>query len=224
MVGLSCYGVPYAWAGGVMVATRDLKSLGRNPVRVRFPPGPHSMKKLFIPLVLGSARDGRESEKVARFVYGELVALGICETQFIDVRDFLFGKTVDESEVQVKVWQGIALKADGFIIVSPEYNHSFPGELKILLDSLDEEYIGKPVGLCGVSSGQFGGARMIDHIKPVLIELGMVPLRTCIHFPKVEELMFHTDSAHDEVYKKRIARLVEEVISIAMRLKKDPSK
>lgn len=209
-----------SWAGGVMVATRDLKSLGRNPVRVRFPPGPQPMKKPFIPLILGTAREGRESEKVARFVYDEFIKLNLCETQFIDVRDFLFGKTVDDSATEVKAWQDIALKADGFFIVTPEYNHSFPGELKIFLDSLYDEYKGKPVALCGVSSGQFGGARMIDHVKTVLIELGMVTLRSCIQVPKVEEVSFVTGSKDSDVYKKRVITLVEELVQMATLLKK----
>ena len=51
------------------------------------------MNKLFIPIVLGTAREGRESEKVARFVFGEISKNESLITQFVDVRDFLFGKT-----------------------------------------------------------------------------------------------------------------------------------
>ena len=65
-------------------------------------------------------------------------------------------------------------RADGLIIVAPEYNHSFPGLLKHVLDTNLKEYIHKAVGVCGVSAGPFGGARMIQSLVPVLRELGLV--------------------------------------------------
>lgn len=59
-------------------------------------------------------------------------------------------------------------RADGLVIVSPEYNHGYPGEMKLMLDQLYKEYNRKPVGICGVSSGALGGARMVEQLRLIL--------------------------------------------------------
>jgi NAD(P)H-dependent FMN reductase len=64
-------------------------------------------------------------------------------------------------------------EADALIFVVPEYNHSFPGLLKHVLDTNLKEYIHKAAGVCGVSAGPFGGARMIQNFLPVLREVRM---------------------------------------------------
>jgi NAD(P)H-dependent FMN reductase len=90
-------------------------------------------------------------------------------------------------------WKEIVKKSQGLIIVSPEYNHSFPGELKILLDSLSDEYERIPVAICGVSIGKFGGACMIDHIKQVLVHLGMIPISLSVNFSLVKEAFMESN-------------------------------
>ena len=75
------------------------------------------------------------------------------------------------------------MRADGLVIVAPEYNHGYPGILKHALDTNLKEYIHKPVGLCGVSAGGFGGTRVIESLLPVMRELGMVTIflgRQCL--------------------------------------------
>jgi NAD(P)H-dependent FMN reductase len=177
------------------------------------------MSKLFIPLVLGSAREGRESEKVARYVFNEITAVNAFETQFVDVRDFLFGKTAEYPEAATP-WKEIMTRADGWIIVSPEYNRGIPGELKILIDSLDEEYAKKPVAIVGVSSGKMGGARMAEHILPTLITLGMIPLSPALLFPVVKTLFDSDGNILDDSYKKKIADMVEQMVWYAQALRK----
>ncbi len=176
------------------------------------------MKKLFIPIILGTAREGRVSEKVAQYVFKEISDLNAFETQFVDVRDFLFGKTVGYSEM-VKPWQDIMARADGLIIVSPEYNRGIPGELKILIDSLDEEYIKKPVAIVGVSSGKWGGSRMAEAILPTLITLGMVPISPSLPFPVAQNLFDVDGQIIDLSYKEKIALMVKELVWYAEVLK-----
>src|SRR3989339_310389 len=141
---------------------------------------------MFIPVILGTAREGRQSEKVAQFVLEELRKTGN-KTELIDVKDFPFPATGAQiphlKELQEKI-----IKADAYIIVSPEYNHGYPGELKQLLDSFYDEYARKPVGICGVSKRGFGGVRMIEQLRPVLIELGMIPIRESVYFKDVREI------------------------------------
>lgn len=68
------------------------------------------------------------------------------------------------------------MQADGIVIVTPEYNRGYPGLLKYVLDTNLKEYIHKAVGICGVSAGGFGGARVIENLLPVLRELGLVTI------------------------------------------------
>src|ERR1700704_6675727 len=139
-------------------------------------------KPLFIPLVLGTARQGRESEHAARFVFEQTKKRAGVETEFIDVRTLPM--KLDDAGEQMKDPKFAATieRCDGLIIVAPEYNHSFPGLLKHVLDTNLEEYIHKAVGVCGVSAGPFGGARMIQSLLPVLRELGLVTIFSDVYF------------------------------------------
>jgi NAD(P)H-dependent FMN reductase len=56
-----------------------------------------------------------------------------------------------------------------------EYNHSYPGELKMLLDMLFSQYAHKPVGICGVSSGAWGGTRMVEQLRLVCLAFHLGP-------------------------------------------------
>src|SRR3989338_5841568 len=132
---------------------------------------------LFIPIILGTARAGRRSEHAARFVFGKMKKREGIETEFLDVRDFRLSATDDTGETEVaKKLAAITGRADGFIIVAPEYNHGYPGELKMMLDMSDGEYAKKPIAICGVSEGATGGARMMEQLRNVIIDLAAVPL------------------------------------------------
>lgn len=85
------------------------------------------------------------------------------ESELIDVMDYRIEARDDtEKSLPAKRLAEKSKKADGFIIVSPKYNHGYPGELKMLLDMLFAEFAHKPVGICGVSSVHWGGARMVE--------------------------------------------------------------
>jgi NAD(P)H-dependent FMN reductase len=133
-------------------------------------------RKLFVPVIVGTARKGRSSGRVADFIietigkeYGDRV-----ETTLIDPCDFDYIPGHDHPTMTKAEYQAIMEKADGLYIVNPEYNHSFPGELKYLLDSVFKSYNRKAVGLCGVSSGPWGGSRGIQSLLPVMRELGLL--------------------------------------------------
>lgn len=145
---------------------------------------------LSVPVVLGTARSDRKSELAAEFVADYLPATADVDTELVDVRDYQFGQTYEawnehEDVPKIAEWKELAENADGFVIVTPEYNHGYPGELKIFLDAAFAEYFDKPVGLVGVSAGGFGGVRVVEHIKPVLIELGMTVLGNAVYVSRV---------------------------------------
>jgi len=115
-------------------------------------------EKLFIPLVLGTPRKNRESESVARWVHGKLEGRDEIETQFFDVCDFELphGEYGTEIAHAFPGWRDAVVRADGLVIVTPEYNHGYPGTLKSVLDLLLKEYIHKAVAFVGVSAGPWG--------------------------------------------------------------------
>jgi NAD(P)H-dependent FMN reductase len=181
----------------------------------------HMNNPLFIPLLLGSAREGRASENVARYVHGLAQKNEKFKTELLDVRDFVAqAKTQAMPEDRAKRWSETMRRADGLIIISPEYNHSFPGELKLMLDQLYKEYHYKPAGICGVSAGGLGGARMVEALRLVLIELHMTNVREAVYFLKAKELFDESGAITDPSYEERLTKLFDEMVWYADALKK----
>lgn len=180
------------------------------------------MAQLFIPILLGSAREGRESEKAAKFVLEEARKYGKFDTEFIDVRDYVGEncRTAAMPQEKSKKWSEIMRRADGLIVVSPEYNHGYPGELKLMLDEIYEEYNRKPLAICGVSIGALGGARMVEVLRTAAIELQMVPVRSAVYFSNIRDLFNNKGEIQDESLIERLKTLFEELSWYAEALKK----
>jgi len=160
--------------------------------------------KSFIPIILGTGRKGSNSLKVANFVLKEAQSYGF-DSQLINPRDWLDSPFTGEmKEEKRNKLSEIFQKANGFIIVSPEYNHSFPGELKLLLDNFYEEYKEKPVGICGVSIGMIGGARMVEQLRLVCLEFSMIPLKNAVYFSNVSDF-------DEEKFKEPLKNLFDEL-------------
>lgn len=140
---------------------------------------------LNIPVILGTARKGRMSAHAARFVSSQLARQPGVETELIDIAQLPM--PVDDAGEAIKdaTFSEKMTRADGLVIVSPEYNHSFPGLLKHVLDSCLSEYIHKAVGVVGVSAGPFGGTRLIQGLLPVFRELGLVTIFWDVNFGTV---------------------------------------
>lgn len=142
------------------------------------------MAELFIPVVLGTTREGRETEKVARYVLDQLEKRNGVTTVLIDPRSFNFSLNEDGRR-HFPPWQEVVEKADGFIIVSPEYNHGYPATLKFLLDQVRPVfYLHRAVGIVS-TGGPMGGGRMIESLLPVLRELGLVVIKKDLRFHEV---------------------------------------
>lgn len=166
---------------------------------------------LFIPVILGTSRQGRQSEKVAKFLL-EQVRQRV-ETELIDIRQIEIA--TDDAGESLKDPQFSALmeRADGLIIVVPEYNHGYPGLLKHVLDSCLKEYIHKAVGLCGVSAGAFGGTRVIQNLLPVMRELGLVTTFYDLNFSLVQTLFDESETLIDHTtYVRRFDRFMDELV------------
>jgi NAD(P)H-dependent FMN reductase len=100
-------------------------------------------------------------------------------------------------------------------LIVPEYNHGYPGLLKHALDMNLKEYIHKAVGLCGVSAGPFGGTRVIEHLLPVMRELGLVTTFTDVNFSHVQKLFNEKGELLDESFVRRVNTFLDELLWMA---------
>lgn len=174
---------------------------------------------MYIPIILGTGRKGRQSEKVANYIKEQVLKTDV-KTEILDVRDYRLVATDNTGEPEVAIqWKEKIVKANGLIIVSPEYNHGYPGELKMALDMMYSEYKGKPVGICAVSGGGLGGARVVENLLPVLIALGTVPLQNAMYFSNVQDLFDEQGAIKDASYDDRFKKFFDELLGYSNMIK-----
>ncbi len=174
---------------------------------------------LSIPVILGTSRKGRMSAHAARFVVDELRKREDVSTELIDIAELPM--PVDDAGEGIKD-PGFSEKmdaADALVIVVPEYNHSFPGLLKHVLDSCLKEYVHKTAGIVGVSAGPFGGTRVIQSFLPVLRELGLVAIFWDINFGSVNKVFSETGQLLDQAFVCRSDKFFNELIWMANTLR-----
>ena len=177
-------------------------------------------KPLFIPVILGTARKGRATENVARFVFGEVQKREGVETELIDIREVALPNDDAGEQIKDPKFSATVERADGLVIVTPEYNHGYPGLLKHVLDSNLKEYIHKAVGVCGVSAGGFGGVRVIENLLPVLRELGLVTIFWDGNFSHAETLFDENGNIKDRAtHEKRLDKFLGELIWMSKTLR-----
>jgi NAD(P)H-dependent FMN reductase len=176
---------------------------------------------LRIPLILGTVREGRKSEHVARYVHSRLAARPGVESPFIDPRDHdygnLRGRVIDLPDLDPQAPPpGIPITddlrafirqmhaADAFVVVTPEYNYGFPGALKNLLDVTFKPWNRKPFGLVGCG-GVSGGLRALDMLRQTVAGLGAITVPQHVPVPHVDK-SFGPDGprAEPEEWAKRV--------------------
>lgn len=145
-------------------------------------------EKLVVAVIAGTRRVGRESIKAARYVAEIGRTLPNVEILFVDPAEIDLPPDGAPADGRNAAFSEITAKADAFFIVTPEYNHSFPGSLKRLLDSEFENYFRKPVAIAGASSGNWGGVRAVEALWPVARCMHMLSVRAELYFPRVQEL------------------------------------
>jgi NAD(P)H-dependent FMN reductase len=136
-----------------------------------------------IGIILGSTRPNRNGEQVAKWVYEIASRRSDAEFELVDLRDYPLPH-LDEplppsmgqyQNDHTKQWADKIASFDGFVIVTPEYNHGTSGVLKNAIDYLYAEWNNKAVGF--VSYGAVGGARAAEHLRLVAGELQMADVR-----------------------------------------------
>jgi NAD(P)H-dependent FMN reductase len=151
-----------------------------------------------IQVIAGTTRPDRFGDKPARWVTERLAGRGDLDVELIDLRDYPdeatagLGRRIDE--------------ADGFVFVTAEYNHGYPAILKNALDHLFPEWHRKPVAFVGY--GNVGGARAIEQLREVVVELEMAPLRHAVHIlPDVMRPVMQADSYDPSLFDPLLPKL-----------------
>ncbi len=176
-------------------------------------------RPLFIPVLLGTSRQGRMSLPVAKLMVAELSGRAGIETELIDVARIPL--RIDDAGEAIKdpTFSAQMNRADALVVVSPEYNHGYSGLLKHALDSCLKEYIHKAVGIVGVSAGPFGGTRGIQDLLPVLRELGLVTIFWDVNFSTVQSVFDESGGLRDQTYLPRIDKFLKELVWMARTLR-----
>jgi NAD(P)H-dependent FMN reductase len=176
-------------------------------------------RPLSIPVILGTTRKGRMSAHAARFMVQQIAKRPAILTELIDISEVPM--PVDDAGEDIKdasFSEKMAL-ADALVIVTPEYNHSFPGLLKHVLDSCLKEYIHKAAGIVGVSAGPFGGVRAIQDFLPVIRELGLVNIFWDVNFGNVASVFDQRGNLLDQAFVKRADKFLDELVWMAKTLR-----
>lgn len=171
-----------------------------------------------IPVFYGSVRDTRKGVRAARFVVSQLKDAGL-EPVLIDPIEYdlplmrRMYKTYKE-EQPPELLQRLATiirDADGFVVVTGEYNHTMPPALTNLMAHFLEEYFHRPVGIVSYSSGRISGARAAMHARNMLGEMGMAVIPTEYSIPHVHKAFEEDGTPTDPKMPEFIADFITEL-------------
>jgi NAD(P)H-dependent FMN reductase len=140
------------------------------------------------------------------------------ETELIDVAKLPISTDDAGESAKDPTFADAMNRSDALVLVAPEYNRGYPGLLKHVLDTNLKEYIHKAVGVVGVSTGIFGGARMIENLLPVLRELGLVTIFWDVNFNNVRSRFDEKGALVDESFLA-IDKFLDELVWMAQTLR-----
>jgi len=172
---------------------------------------------LSIPVIYGSVRTERQGIRAARFVVNRLRERGH-EPVLVDPLEKplpMLDKMYKEYDpgTAPPVMEELAQlfkRADGFVVVTGEYNHGIPPALKNLMDHYLEEYFWRPAGIVSYSGGRFSGARAAEQMRCVLGEMGMISVPSIVSYPNVGRTFEEDGSTNEEWLVKATDEFVTE--------------
>jgi NAD(P)H-dependent FMN reductase len=187
-------------------------------------------KPLNIKIILGSTRPGRFSEHPGRWILDIAKGVKGIEPELLDLRDYLmpfFNEPASPSykdkpykHEAVKRWTAKVAEADAYVVIAPEYNHGYTAVLKNALDYAYQEWNNKPIAF--VTYGSAMGARTVEQLRQVAIELQMAPIRNAVHMP-YDVIVSASNGTPDEEnlapYSERAVGLLEQLVWWATALK-----
>lgn len=161
------------------------------------------MDKPVLQVVVASNRPGRAGRGVADWFYGKAVAAGLFEVELVDLAEVKL-PFMDEPNhprlrqyvnAHTKEWSATVDRADAYVFVTPEYNHSFTAVLKNALDYLHHEWHHKPAGFVSYG-GISGGTRAVNGLRQVVSTLKMVPVLEAVNIPFFPQFLAEDGTLH----------------------------
>ena len=176
-------------------------------------------------IILGSTRQNRQGDAVARWLAGQARHHTGAAFELIDLRDwpqpFLkspIPPAFGQYDAATQPWADVVSSADGFIFITPEYNHGYPAVLKNALDLLYREWGHKPAAIVSYG-GPGAGYRAAEQLRQVLIELRMVPIREQVGVSMVWMAFDEEGQAHDVGLAHSLDTMLDELVWWAATLK-----
>lgn len=176
------------------------------------------MSEIRIGIIIGSTRPGRVGDQVARWVLEQASTRTDAEFELVDLADFALPH-LDEAmpasmgqyaNAHTKEWARKIDSFDGYIFVTPEYNHSTSGALKNAIDFVYGEWNNKAAGL--VSYGGAGGTRAAEHLRLILGELQVADVRQQVSFSLLTDFENYSVFAPAEYHAGMLATQLDQLI------------
>ena len=146
-----------------------------------------------ISIIIGSVREGRQTHKIAQYLFQELAKQETVDAVLLDLADYDLPMLTDRWKKQAKPDQSLRAFAsqlnetDGLVFCSPEYHGSYSGVLKNAVDHYWEEFKRKPIGVVSVGSGRYGGINASSQMQQLILSLGAFPMPYKLLVPYVKE-------------------------------------
>ena len=168
-----------------------------------------------IAIIVGSVRQNRQGIKVARWMEEKLKERDHT-VYFIDplelnlpLLDKMYKEIIDPPE-NLKQLRNQIVDAEGYMPITPEYNHSTSAAMKNTLDYFLEEYYFKPSAIVSYSVGGFGGVNAVQSLRLIFAELGAPSISSSFSISKVQDVFDDTGKLRNPLYDKRVKRFIEE--------------
>jgi NAD(P)H-dependent FMN reductase len=174
---------------------------------------------LKIAIIIGSTRPGRKAEAVARWVLEHAAPRGDAEFTLVDVQAFalpLLDEPVPPSvgkyqHEHTKAWAAEIARHDGFVFVTPEYNHGIPGALKNAIDFCYAEWNNKAAGF--VAYGSVGGVRAVEQLRLVMGELQVADVRTQVALSLLTDFEAFTQFKPGPNHERSMKAMLDQVVA-----------
>jgi len=165
--------------------------------------------------ILGSTREGRFGETVATWFNEIASAREDFQATPVDLRDinlpFLGAPGTQVEDYDIERWRELVAGADGYVIITPEYNHSFSAVLKNAIDHLNTEWNNKPLAIVSYGGGA-GGSRAAEQLRLVAIELQMAPIREGIHIVMARASFDEQGQPKDPAMSGRVDSMLNQLV------------
>lgn len=182
---------------------------------------------LTFPIILGSVRRGRQGLRVARWISGLVEARGhtapLVDPLELDLplldrmyKEYPKGEAPAELERLAELYR----RADGFVVVSAEYNHSIPPALSNTLDHFLEEYFWRPSAIVCYSAGRYGGVRAAMQLRVMMAELGAPSIPSILPVPEVAKALDEEGRPQQPWLEKPAGRFLDELTWYAEALRR----